>query len=85
MQDTRSQYRSFQQYAEARLPHVAPEQSLADIFYDWLDDNPSIAQQAEDLAAIDASLQLMEEGDRGISPEELDAIIAKKTSTPSGA
>ncbi len=78
MHDTLAELRSFQQFAEARLPSQDPRVTLEDLFFDWMEENDAKTVSEEDIAAVEAGIRLMEAGDRGITPEELDSIIARK-------
>ncbi len=55
----------FYRFATERLRNSSSELSIDDLYNQWRLENPSPEQQADDLAAVYASLEDFKQGERG--------------------
>ncbi len=61
----REQVDNFYRFATERLRNSSSELSVDELYDQWRIENPSSAQQADDLAAIYVSLEDFKQGERG--------------------
>ena len=70
--------KSFTQFVEERIGTSDSEQKLAELFDLWMFENPVDADYTENVAAVNASIQDFNNGERGTPAGEHSAELRKE-------
>ncbi len=78
MPTTEDDLRSFSQFVHQRLSTEEREPSLAELFDLWMLENPDDVDYAENVAAINASIEDFKRGERGTPASEHSRELRKE-------